>query len=120
MQKDEIKAKIIEVIEENSDKIIELVDEIYKNPELGYKEEKTTEILAAAFSNLEIDFKKNQDLTGINALLEMGKPGPQIAILGELDAVTCSEHPDAEQETKAVHACGHNIQLGVMLSLIHI
>jgi amidohydrolase len=114
LQKDEIKAKIIEVIEENRSKIIELVDEIYKNPELGYKEEKTTEILAAAFSDLEIDFKRHQDLTGINALLKMGNPGPQIAILGELDAVTCSEHPDADPETKAVHACGHNIQLGVM------
>jgi amidohydrolase len=114
LQKSEIKAKIIETIENNRSKIVELVDEVYKNPELGYKEEKTTKIIAEAFSDLEIDFKEHDNLSGINALLEMEKPGPKIAVLGELDAVTCSEHPDADPETNAVHACGHNIQLGVM------
>jgi len=114
LQKSEIKAKIIETIENNRSKIVELVDQIYKNPELGYKEEKTTKIIAEAFSDLEIDFKEHQNLSGINALLEMENPGPKIAVLGELDAITCAEHPDADPETNAVHACGHNIQLGVM------
>jgi len=114
LQKNEIKAKIIETIENNRSKIVELVDEIYKNPELGYKEEKTTKIIAEAFSDLEIDFKEHDNLSGINALLEMENPGPKLAVLGELDAVTCAEHPDADPETNAVHACGHNIQLGVM------
>ncbi|RAK12501.1 amidohydrolase [Halanaerobium saccharolyticum] len=114
MQKDEIKKKIIEVINDNRSKIIEIIEEIYKTPELGYKEEKTTSIIAKAFSDLEINFKEHENLTGINALLKMENPGPTIAVLGELDAVICTEHPDADPETKAVHACGHNIQLGVM------
>lgn len=114
MQKSEIKAKIIETIENNRSKIVELIDQIYKNPELGYKEEKTTKIIAEAFSDLEIDFKEHQNLSGINALLKMDNPGPKVAVLGELDAITCAEHPDADPETNAVHACGHNIQLGVM------
>lgn len=114
MQKSEIKAKIIETIENNRSKIVELIDQIYKNPELGYKEEKTTKIIAAAFSDLEIDFNEHQNLSGINALLKMDNPGPKVAVLGELDAITCAEHPDADPETNAVHACGHNIQLGVM------
>lgn len=58
MQKAEIKAKILEVIDANQEKIIEIVNEIYQNPELGYKEKKTTEILASAFKELEIDFEK--------------------------------------------------------------
>lgn len=114
MNKNEIKEEVLQTIEDNRDKIIKVIDDIYRNPELGYKEEKTTEIMAAAFEDLEIDFKKNKKLTGINALLEMKNPGPKIAVLGELDAITCAEHPDANPETKAVHACGHNIQLGVM------
>ncbi|MGM0500451.1 MAG: amidohydrolase [Bacillota bacterium] len=114
MQKSEIKAKIIETIENNRSNIVELIDQIYKNPELGYKEEKTTKIIAAAFSDLEIDFNEHQNLSGINALLKMDNPGPKVAVLGELDAITCAEHPDADPETNAVHACGHNIQLGVM------
>ncbi|RCW60365.1 MULTISPECIES: amidohydrolase [Halanaerobium] len=114
MQKSEIKAKIIDVIEKNKDQIIELVEKIYNNPELGYKEEETTKIMAEAFAELEIDFKEHENLSGINAHFKMENPGPKIAVLGELDAITCAEHPDSNPETKAVHACGHNIQLGVM------
>lgn len=117
LRKDEVKSKIVEAIDQNRQQIIKLIAEIYKNPELGYKEEKTTEIIAAAFSDLGINFKRNKKMSGINALLEMKNSGPKIAVLGELDAVTCSEHPDADPETKAVHACGHNIQLGVMYGI---
>lgn len=117
MQKSEIKAKIINVIEKNREQIIELVEEIYNNPELGYKEEKTTKIMAEAFAELGIDFKEHQNLSGINAIFEMENPGPRIAVLGELDAITCAEHPDSDPETKAVHACGHNIQLGVLYGI---
>jgi len=114
LQKSEIKAKIIDVIEKSKEQIIELVEKIYNNPELGYKEENTTKIMAEAFAKLEIDFKEHENLSGINALYEMDNPGPKIAVLGELDAITCAEHPDSDPETKAVHACGHNIQLGVL------
>lgn len=114
MQKSEIKEKLLEIIDSNRGSIIDLVEKIYDNPELGYKEEKTTEIIAEAFSELELDFNEHQNLSGINAVYEMEKDGPRIAVLGELDAITCSEHPDADPETNAVHACGHNIQLGVM------
>ncbi|MGM0549250.1 MAG: M20 family metallopeptidase [Bacillota bacterium] len=117
MQKAEIKAKILEVIDANQEKIIEIVNKIYQNPELGYKEKKTTEILASAFKELEIDFEKNKPLTGINSIFKMDNPGPTIAVLGELDAVTCAEHPDADSKTNAIHACGHNIQLGVMYGI---
>ncbi len=37
--------------------------------------------------------------------------------MGELDAVICREHPDADPETGAVHACGHNIQTAAMLGV---
>lgn len=35
--------------------------------------------------------------------------------MGELDAVSCPEHKDADSETGAVHACGHNIQIAAMI-----
>ena len=35
--------------------------------------------------------------------------------MGELDAVSCPDHKDADPETGAVHACGHNIQTAVMI-----
>jgi amidohydrolase len=39
---------------------------------------------------------------------------PTVAIVGELDAVRVPGHPDARPDTGAVHACGHNAQLGML------
>ncbi|NRZ87202.1 metal-dependent amidase/aminoacylase/carboxypeptidase family protein [Clostridium beijerinckii] len=39
---DEIEKKIIDIIDKNREKIIAFATDIYKNPELGYKEERTS------------------------------------------------------------------------------
>jgi amidohydrolase len=114
LQKSEIKDRVLKIIDQYRSEIIKVGEEIYQNPELGYKENKTTEIMAAAFAELDLDYQYNQDITGINAQLTMQNSGPCLAVLGELDAVTCAEHPDADPETKAIHACGHNVQSSVM------
>jgi len=41
--------------------------------------------------------------------------GPTFAILGELDALRVTGHPDADPQTGAAHACGHNAQVAGML-----
>src|SRR5205814_6066616 len=44
-----------------------------------------------------------------------GKAGPPVAILGALDSLLWWEHPDRDVRTGAVHACGHNAQIAMML-----
>ena len=38
-----------------------------------------------------------------------------MALIGELDSLVVTEHPHADPETGAAHACGHHCQLGMML-----
>ena len=114
MKKDALKKKVIESIEENRDKIIKLGKKIYENPELGYKETFATDLVYEALEDLGLNPDKNIAVTGCSAIAEGTKPGPRIAFMGEIDAILCHEHPDADSETGAVHACGHNIQSGVM------
>ena len=38
-----------------------------------------------------------------------------ICIIGELDAIKCFEHPCANKESGAAHACGHNAQIASMI-----
>ena len=38
-----------------------------------------------------------------------------MSIIGELDGLVVSDHPFADPETGAAHACGHNAQIGMML-----
>ena len=43
--------------------------------------------------------------------------GPNICIIGEMDAVKCFRHPYADSDTGAAHACGHNAQIASMLGV---
>lgn len=114
MTREELKKRVISAIDENKENIINAGREIYKNPELGFKEFKTTEKAANFLKNLGLEVESNIAVTGCKAIIDSGKQGPNISILGELDSVSCADHCDAV-ESGAVHACGHNIQVAGML-----
>ena len=58
-----------------------------------------------------------EGITGFYTVLDTGKPGPEILILGELDSVICHEHEAADPKTGAVHACGHNAQCAALVGV---
>ena len=60
--------------------------------------------------------RENVALTGVIARLDTGRPGPHVAIMGELDSLIVPEHRTADPQTGAAHVCGHNIQIGNMLA----
>jgi amidohydrolase len=103
--------KIFLAIEKSEDKISRLGDEIYRHPETGFREYNTARRVEDAFAHLEFEQTRLPDLPAVKYTLNTGRPGPELALVGELDALTCPEHPDADPETGAVHACGHNIQI---------
>ncbi len=119
MSRKELKRKVSAKIEENRAEIIKIVKEIYKNPETGYKEKKSAEIVKDAFRDLNLDVEEDIALTGVKATAKSKSVFPNIAVLGELDAVILREHPDADLTTGAVHACGHNNQIGIMLGVAY-
>lgn len=53
MEKEELKQRCLDAIDANRDLIIQLGDDVYKTPELGYKEFKTTERMIKAFQEIE-------------------------------------------------------------------
>ena len=114
MNINELKTKVVQAIEDNKDEIIKASRAIYSTPEFGYKEFKSTETAVSFLKDLGLEVEENIAVTGCKALLKGGKPGPNIAILGELDAISCVTHKDAV-ETGAVHACGHSNQMGGLL-----
>ena len=72
---------------------------------------------------LSLPYESGLGLTGVKIVLQGNKPGPTVALLGELDAVVVEGHPMAAPGTNAAHACGHNAQIagiaGAMLGLVH-
>ena len=90
---------------------------IWAHPETGYKEWKTHEYLETAFAKLGYELTLAGDIPGFTAEVDTGKPGPKIAVFGELDSVICASHPEADPTTGAVHTCGHNCQAAALLGL---
>ncbi|MEG0797668.1 MAG: amidohydrolase [Acidaminococcaceae bacterium] len=86
-----------------------------REPELGFKEVKTAAKVAAVFDELGLEYQTGLALTGVKARLDGAQAGPTLAILGELDAIGCPDSPQADPQTGAAHACGHNLQQAAML-----
>lgn len=117
MTKNELKKIAIQAIDENRENIIEAGTKIFARPELGYKELYATEVVKNYLESLGIHTEGPVAVTGCQAILNEKKVGPTIALLGELDAIVVSDHPQADANG-VVHACGHNIQIGGLLGAI--
>lgn len=107
----------ISAIEKHKKLLDKTMDFIWKNPEVGYKEWKTSAYLEARFEELGYQLNRAGNIPGFTAEFDTGQAGPIVAVMGELDALMCATHPDADPETKAVHACGHLMQTTVMLGI---
>jgi len=114
MPRDLLKQSVFEAIDAEKETIIALGESLYARPELGYREHFATEKVAELFTGLGFDVEKNIAVTGVAARPASVSPGPVVSVLGELDAIVCPEHPDADPVTGAVHACGHHIQVAAM------
>jgi len=110
-----MKNKIIKAIDDNREKIIALGEDILRTPELGYKEFKTSERVQKEFDSLGIPYRSELAITGVKGTVGNPDAKINICIIGELDAIKCFEHPFANPETGAAHACGHNAQLACMI-----
>lgn len=115
MDKNELKKHLFQAIDERADEIRQIKNTIWAHPELGYKEKRTADLVASVFDELGLEYKTGLGITGVRADLKGKAEGPRVAVFGELDAVVCWDHPDADKETGAVHACGHDAQVAAML-----
>lgn len=109
-----LKHTLYHTIDNNREQILSIAEEILRNPELGYFEEKTSQLVRKTFDDLEISYEYPLALTGVKATLDTKKEGPNVCIIGEMDALICKGHSFAGEDGKA-HACGHHAQVAAML-----
>lgn len=95
-------------VEKFAEEIISVGEHIWKNPEPGYREVQTSAFLVDKLEKLGLKVKTGLAVTGFRADIDTRRPGPTVAILGELDSLILPNHPDCNKKTGAIHACGHN------------
>src|SRR5947209_3113580 len=113
--RDDVKRAVCEAIDRQSEKIVAVGDTIRKNPELGFKEFKTSRLVEDTMREIGLQPKGGLAITGVRGEARGKKDGPTFALLGELDALVVTGHPVADPQTGAAHACGHNAQVAGLL-----
>jgi len=113
--KEELKRSAAEIIDSKADELVALAKTILAHPEPGFREVKTAKLVAEQFGALGLQPRSGLAVTGVRADASGTAPGPTLAILGELDSLIVADHPHADLETNAAHACGHHCQIGMML-----
>jgi len=117
MNKEQLKQKVCDAIANKKDKIIALGESIFNEPELGFKEFKTAEKVKQAFKDMGLSYKDEIGITGVKTRLKGKDSKHTIAVMGELDAIICHEHPNSDKTTGAAHCCGHNVQVAAMIAV---
>ena len=108
--------------------IVDIRHRVHQNPELGNREFKTAELIAAHLRALGLEVKTGVAHTGVVATLRGGRPGPLVAVRADIDALPVTENTPYPfrstvrtqylgQEVGVMHACGHDVHVAVQLGV---
>lgn len=105
----DLKKIACDTVEENKTKLEELADDLWKNPELAFKEYRSHDVLTSFLESHGFTVTRKFKLeTGFSATFNEASDGPNVAVLCEYDALP-----------NIGHACGHNLiaEVGVATGL---
>ncbi|NKI73910.1 amidohydrolase [Dickeya sp. CFBP 2040] len=97
---------------------IEWRHKLHANPELGYHERQTSEMVATLLSRFGFQVHTGLAETGVVGTLENG-PGPIIGLRADMDALPVTELgslPYKSQHPGVMHACGHDGHTAMLLA----
>lgn len=130
-QNSELKIKVAQKAATLEPKVITWRRDFHQNPELGNREFKTAEKIAAHLHSLGIEVQTGVGKTGVVGILRGGKPGPVVALRADIDALPVKERTDIPFASKAegeyngqvvpvMHACGHDTHIAILMGTAEI
>ena len=115
MNREELKKKVCQQIDQRREEMIRVAKTMLGHPELGYREIKTAAMVREVLKGLNLPVREGLAVTGVEGTLSGKEAGPTVVVMGELDSVMGRESPLADPVTGAAHLCGHHIQVASML-----
>ena len=113
-----MKKRISEIADRIEGDLINWRREIHMNPELGFEEKETAELISRVLTELGIPHQTGIAGTGVVGLI--GDAGPVIGIRADMDALPIQEQGDKEYISRndgKMHACGHDGHVATLLGL---
>lgn len=111
--------EVNEAIDADKERVVKIFQGIHQDPELGFMEVRTSEVVAKELENLGYQVKTGIGKTGVAAIMKNGK-GPVVMYRADMDAIAAEEKtglPYASKkrvtnrdgvEVPVAHLCGHD------------
>jgi amidohydrolase len=101
----------VQWLQDNKSWFYSLAEKLRNNPETGFYEYHTAEIIGSELELPGIEIQRNLALTGIKAIAGQ-MDAPSIALVADIDAL-----PTARTPGGVAHSCGHYAQAAIMLAV---
>ena len=105
--------------------------DIHQHPELGNREVRTADLIAANLRSLGMEVQTGVGITGVVGILQGEKTGPVVALRADMDGLPVEERtnvPFASKETtvyngvetRVMHACGHDSHVAILMGVAQV
>lgn len=116
-----MKEKLMKMLDERKDEVIQIRRYLHEHPELSFKEEKTARYIADFYKGKDVEVQTNVgNGYGIIITIKGGEPGKTIGLRADFDALPIVEETPVPFKSKnegVMHACGHDGHTAYMLVL---
>jgi amidohydrolase len=116
-----MKEKLMKMLEEREEEIIQIRRYLHENPELSFEEEKTAQYIIDFYQGKDVDIQTNVgNGYGIIVTIKGAKPWKTIALRADFDALPIVEETPVPFKSKnegVMHACGHDGHTAYLLVL---
>jgi hippurate hydrolase len=119
---------VAELVDQEEGRLVKFFKHLHANPELGFEEVKTAELVAEEFKELGYEVHTGIGKTGVVGIM-MNGPGPVVMFRGDMDGLPVKEAPGLDYAIKAtatkdgggwtpvMHACGHDAHVTYLLGV---
>ncbi|MBI3890792.1 MAG: amidohydrolase [Candidatus Wallbacteria bacterium] len=100
------------------DDIVAVRRDIHRNPELGFQEKRTSQVVEERLRKIGLDVERVAG-TGVVGLIRGGKPGKTLLVRADMDALPLQEQNKTaycSQVANTMHACGHDGHVSAALA----
>jgi amidohydrolase len=100
------------------DKLIDIRRDLHRNPELGFREFRTADLVARRLDMLQLTPHCGLGGTGLFADITGDRPGPTVLLRADMDALPIQEESAGGFSSivpGVMHACGHDVHTAALL-----
>jgi len=110
---------VLEEVRQVQDEMVALRRQIHAQPELGFEEKLTSELVASRLAQWGYEVTRGVGRTGVVGRLKVGHGHRSIGLRADMDALPIEEKsglPHASRRPGLMHACGHDGHTATLLA----